>query len=205
MALLDSEIVRIKYELGYNTLTDSAAPYVGYTAIFDTVVQTWLDAGATTTSTTSVVASSAGSTTALTLDSATGFAAQARVSVDVGARQEDTFVQTVSGSTITVVLAKAHSGTYPVTVDGGESIIRECLRRIEEVKAPRGKMVSNIVDGQVAAVDEIKFFKSSNSVEQSAKELDRQLAIWRDELASALGVANMRGMRASAATSLSVY
>lgn len=202
MALLEGELNRIKYELGYSVLTDNAVPYVDIVAVFETVVQNWTHAGETTTSSTAVVAATT-TPTVLTLADATGFETHVRAVVDVGPRQEVATVQSVSGSTITLLLSNAHSGTYPVTVEGGESIVREILARIEETKNPRAGLLNNVVNGQVAKVDEVSFFKSSTEVGRSAKELDRQLAYWRNELSSVLGVPNVRDEGASA--TLSVY
>ena len=60
MALLDSEIARCKYELGYNVLTISAEPYIGVARVFELVIQPNLLAGAITTSSTAVTAVAAG-------------------------------------------------------------------------------------------------------------------------------------------------
>ncbi len=56
MALLDSEIARIKAELGYNLLTTGAVPYIGVTQVFEQVIQQNVLAGAKTTSATVVTA-----------------------------------------------------------------------------------------------------------------------------------------------------
>ena len=119
MALLDSEIARIKAELGYNLLTTGALPYIGITQVFEQVIQDNVLAGASTTSTTAVSAQSTPTPVGITLASATGFAAGVRVVLDVDDRQETATVQSMSGSVITVQLTGVHSGTYPVTVDGG--------------------------------------------------------------------------------------
>jgi hypothetical protein len=205
MALLTSEIQRIKYELGYPLLGSNADPYIGTVAVFDTVIQEWMQAGETTTSATTVVASAISAPVSLTLADATGFVAQTRISVDVGVRQESTFVQSVSGLVIACSLAKAHSGTYPVTVDGGESIVREILGRIVEANAPRSSLLTVVSSGeaQIKKVDDIEFFETKSSMSSSSRELDRQIAMWRDELAYALGVPNLRSEGCS--SSLSVY
>ena len=59
MALLTSELMRIRAELGYNALGVGAEPYVGITAVFDQIVKVYLNAGATTTSATAVTAADA--------------------------------------------------------------------------------------------------------------------------------------------------
>jgi|GEM_PF-1486072 hypothetical protein len=205
MALLTSEIQRIKYELGYPILDHNADPYLGTVSVFDTIIQEWTQAGETTTSATAVVASPASSTVSLTLADSTGFVAQTRISVDVGVRQESTFVQSVSGLVIVCALTKAHSGTYPVTVDGGEAIVREILGRIVEANSPRSSLLLDLSTGeaQIKKVDDIEFFEIKSSMSSSSRELDRQIAMWRDELAYALGVPNRRSEGCE--SSLSVY
>ena len=56
MALLTSEITRIKYELGFNVLSLGAEPYIGITQLFENVIQPYTLSGASTTSATAIVA-----------------------------------------------------------------------------------------------------------------------------------------------------
>lgn len=190
MALLDSEIARCKYELGYNLLTISAEPYIGVARVFELVIQPNLLAGATTTSATAVTAVAAGalaSPVTLTLASATGFTAGDRVVIDVDDRQETATVQNVVGSTITLLLSKTHSGTYPVTVERGESVVREILGRLRSIADKLGTNVAQ--QAGIRRVDEIEFFSGMMGVR---REMQRLQDYWRNELASALGVRNMR-------------
>lgn len=198
MALLDSEVARIKAELGYSLLPIQT-PYMGTTAIFEQVIQVWLDGGASTTSSTTVEAASAPTPVTLTLASGTGFESGARVVVDVDERQETVTAQNFSGVSLAVQLQKAHSGTYPVTVEGGESIVREILRNIATVK--RG-IAESMGEGAVKRVDELEFYNSGSS---TAGSLESQLTYWRNELAAALGVPNMWARAASGAQRLAVY
>ncbi|HEY3495276.1 MAG TPA: hypothetical protein VGK73_11345 [Polyangiaceae bacterium] len=185
MALLDSEVARIKAELGYNLLTTGAVPYIGVTQVFEQVIQENVLAGATTTSSTSVTAASSPTPVTLTLASVTGFTAGDRAVVDVDTRQELATVQAVGVSSITLLLSKAHTGTYPVTVEGGESLVRECLRRIIDVKTSLG---SSQGEGALKKVDEIEFYQTGSSLFGT---LGNQLMFWRNELAAALGVPNL--------------
>lgn len=190
MALLDSEIARCKYELGYNLLTISAEPYIGVARVFELVIQPNLLAGATTTSATAVTAVAAGalaSPVTLTLGSVTGFSAGDRVVVDVDDRQETATVQSVAGSTITVLLTKTHSGTYPVTVERGETVVREILARLRGIADKLGTSAAQQIG--IKQVDEIEFFGGMHGVRY---ELTRLQSYWRNELASALGVMNLR-------------
>lgn len=185
MALLDSEIARIKAELGYNLLTTGAVPYIGVTQVFEQVIQENVTSGATTTSSTSVTAASSPTPVTLTLASVTGFTAGDRAVVDVDTRQELATVQAVGVSSITLLLSKAHTGTYPVTVEGGESLVRECLRRIIDVKT---SLASSQGEGALKKVDEIEFYQTGSSLFGT---LGNQLMFWRNELAAALGVPNL--------------
>lgn len=201
MALLDSEIARCKYELGYNVLAIGAEPYIGVARVFELVIQPNVLEGAKTTSATAVTAVAAGalaSPVTLTLASATGFAAGDRVVVDVDSRQEAATVQSVAGSTITVLLSKAHTGTYPVTVERGESIVREILGRLRDIADKLGSTVVQQVG--IKQVDEIEFF--GGNAYSVRREMQRMQDYWRNELASALGVENLRSNGAGSAVAV---
>lgn len=190
MALLDSEIARCKYELGYNVLTISAEPYIGVARVFELVIQPNLLAGAITTSSTAVTAVAAGALAnpvTLTLASVTGFSVGDRVTVDVDDRQESAMIQAIAGSTITLLLTKTHSGTYTLTVERGESIVREILARLRSIADKLG--TAALQQAGIAKVDEIEFFSGMQGVRYEMQKLQ---TYWRNELASALGVRNLR-------------
>lgn len=199
MALLDSEVARIKAELGYNVLDIGAEPYIGVAAIFSQVIQPYLSGGAVTTSSTAVTAASSPTPVVLTLASATGFAAGARVVIDVDDRQEVATIQSLSGAFATVQLSKAHSGTYPVTVDGGESIVRELLGLIRGVKA---EMAQTFGTGSIKKVDEVEFYSTGGT---AFGALGVQLSAWREELAAVLGIQSMWARKRQGAQRLAVY
>jgi hypothetical protein len=200
VALLDSEIARIKHELGYNVLTNSAMPYVDVVAVFENVIQSYVQAGASTTSATAVTAASVATPVTLTLASGTGFASGARVVIDVDDRQEVVTAQLVSGASLTVMLVKAHTGTYPVTVEGGESMVREVLGRLRTVG---DKLANAATKAGIKRVDEIEFFGSSSSGMSGVfRELTRQRDSWRDELAALLGIQRLNGGAGGATVSL---
>lgn len=211
MALLTSELTELRVALGYNALGVNAEPYVEYHAIFDRVVSEYLQAGATTTSSTTVTASTNGATSpvTLTLTSATGFTAGDRVVVDVDARQEEATIQNVSGSTITALLKLAHTGTYPVTVDGGETIVRRLLRRIRAVQdqLASSSTLKSAGSGGLAQVDEIKWHASGALGWSSTPmgSLSKELMRLRDELASALGVQNLFRVRRGYGLTMTMY
>lgn len=200
MALSTAEITRIRYELGYNVLAAGASGYVSVVEIFNQVVQTYCSAGATTTSATAVVAATTPTPVALTLASATGFAAGDRVWVDVDDRQETATVQSLAGAVATLLLSKAHSGTYPVTVDGGEGVVREILAKIKAVSDAQGDV--GLTSAGLKQVDEIQFYGSEKGSAVMV-ELNAQREHWRRELASALGVTYLREARRGSAGTLS--
>lgn len=191
MELLTSELRRIREELGYNVLNAGAEPYISVYAVFDQVIAVYMQGGASTTSSTTVTAASTATPVTLTLASATGFTAGDKVAIDVDDRYEQAHVQAVSGSTITVLLSLAHSGTYPVTVEGGEMIVREILREIAKVK---GKISNAASTAGLKRADEVEWYpgKKGNGPFDA---LMRMLDFWRDELATTLGVQNLRKAR----------
>lgn len=193
MALLQSELLRIRYELGYNTLTIGADPYISYSAVFDAVIVPYLSAGATTTSSTSVASSTTPTPVALTLADATGFHAGDVVIVDVDSRQERAVIESLSGSVARVLLSKAHATSYPVTVEGGEAIVRSILSKLYDVEE---KIVaaSKTAGLKSAGRNAVSWYggNEGGSVLSSLSSIQMH---WRDQLASALGVANMWRMR----------
>lgn len=194
MALTTAELARIKYELGYNLLAVGAEPYIGVTQLFTQVIQPFVETGAATTSSTAVVAVAAGSPAAIvamTLASATGFAAGDRIVVDVEDAQEITTVRSISGAIVSVFLSKAHPGTYPVTVEGGEMIVRQILTQLRRFSEPRGFLAKAANSAGIKKVDEVEFFDRVGM--SRSRELRREQVYWRDELASALGCINRRG------------
>ena len=200
MALSTSEIQRIKAELGWNLLSTGAEPYIGTAMVFEQVIAVYLTAGAATTSATTVAAADAPTSRAITLTSVTGFAEGNRIWLDVDDRGESATIQSLVGAVATVVLSKPHSGTYPVYVDGGESIVRELLSRIKAVKDELGGIFG---EGAIKKVDEVEFYQTGMT---SFGSTARALMFWRDELASALGNITLNRWRSrSGGGSMSVY
>jgi hypothetical protein len=201
VALLDSEIQRIRYELGYTVMGVNAEPYVEYFGAIDRIVQLYLNAGATTTSSTTVAVADTLTQRTLTLASATGFVAGATVYIDVLPQQERATIQSVSGSTIVMYLQNAHFGSYPVTVDGGEAIIREKLAQLYNIDA---KISAALNTAGLKQVDDIHFFGGTTATSQAVM-LSQLRDMRRDELASALGLANMHRVRKGQGNCVSVY
>ena len=194
MALLDSEVQRIRAELGYNTMGVQAEPYITTTAIFNSVIQNYITAGVKTTSSSPVPAQAVQTPTSIVVADATGIHAGDMLVVDVDARQEKATVVILSGSTVTLQLALAHSGTYPVTVEGGESIVREILRQLMTLRlggagGKLGAMAATMRTAGIKKVDDVEFFGggSGGGIDQVTQTM-RLIEYWRDELAATLGV-----------------
>lgn len=203
MSLLQSEVTRIRAELGYHVLTVDAEPYISYISLFDQIIQPYLSSGATTTSTTVVPAATTPTPVTLTLASATGFDAGSRVVIDVDSRQETATIQSVSGSAITVLLSGVHGGgglSYPVTVEGGETLVRETLRQISLAREQRSKSGGRGALKEV--IGDVSWYDTGKSAFESSTS---EIMALRDELAALLGVANMWRVRSAGCSSLSVY
>jgi len=201
VALLDSEIQRIRFELGYTVLGVNSEPYVEYFGTIDRIVALYLNAGATTTSSTTVAASDTLTQRTLTLANATKFVAGATIYVDVLPQQERAVVQSISGSNVVVYLQKDHVGSYPVTVDGGESIIREKLAQLYAIDE---KISAALNTAGLKRVDDIEFYGGTKATSQAVM-LSQLRDMRRDELASALGVANLHRLRRGGSQSFSIY
>lgn len=207
MALTTSELARVRAELGYNTLSAGAEPYISYVAVFDVVIKTYMQGGASTTSSTTVAAAATPTAVTLTLASATGFTAGDRVVIDVDSLQESATIRSVSGSTISVLLSLAHTGTYPVTVEGGESMVRALLQRIDALKDQFSQVVQT---AGLKRAEDIEWYQASagnNKAGGSAQlaALFAQRDYYRDELASLLGVTNMWRLKEGAGSNVVLW
>ncbi len=190
MSLSDAEIARIKYHLGYNVLTIGSEPYVGHVSLFDQVIQPYATGGARTTSSTAVAAANDPTSATLVLANATDFVAGDVVIVDVDSRQERATIQNLSGSNLTVLLSLAHSGTYPVAVEGPEALVRSVLQKTEQAW---NELNTATLSAGVKQLDNggIEWFPSRDGGLMSS--LRGALNHWRNELASLLGIVRLNG------------
>lgn len=213
MALTDSEVARIKYELGYNVLAVGAEPYIGVVAMFEQVIQPYTTGGASTTSSTPVTAATSPTPQTLTLASATGFATGNVIIVDVDSRQERATIQNLSGASATVLLSLAHTGTYPVVVEGGESVIRDILRELRLIASGMNGSAGVMTTMQsrlgLKRVDDVEFFGGGNTLaSQGVDPLTQIIQLreyWRDELARVLGVVRLNAKSSSGGSDIGVY
>jgi hypothetical protein len=197
MALLQSEVIRIRAELGYNVMGLQALPYIGITTIFDSVIQQYITSGATTSSLSPVTASRIPAPQTIQVANADGIHVGDCLVIDVDHRQESATVQHVSGLAVTLMLALQHGpGPYPVTVEGGETIVREKLRELKALQlggigGTAGAMSRLKTRLGLKKVDDVEFFGGNGLMSQGEspqKQLVAMIDILRDELASILGV-----------------
>jgi hypothetical protein len=172
------------------------------TQIFSQVIKQNVSTGAATTSATTVTAASTPTPISLTLALATGFAQGNRVVIDVDSLEELATVRSITGSAISVILTKAHSGTYPVAVECGETIVRRLLARIRETKA---KLASQFGSGALKKVDEVEFYQVAGNL-SAYGVLSQNLMDWRRQLGFALGFRTMPWeLYAGGSQQMSVY
>jgi len=187
MALTDPEIRRIKYELGANVLSFDSAPYIGTAQVFENVIQQNVLSGAETTSATAVTAATTPTPATLVLASATGFATGDKVIIDVDSRRESATIGNLAGTSMTVLLGNAHSGTYPVVVESGETIVRDILHALVAIGEKLGLDADGIAISAagIKRVDEIWF---KDGVGQTPhRELLKVQDYWRTRLGIAVG------------------
>lgn len=192
MPLTSGELDRIRAETGYNVLGVGAEPYIGVQALFSQVIQPYLREGADTTSSTSVTAAASGAFVTLTVASATGISLHERIAVDVDDYLEMATVRSVSGTSVGVILKKAHAGTYPVTVDGGLQQVRECLSALYLIHQRIHGLEGT---GGLKQVDEIQWYDAKGKTQLEI--LSSQLDHWRDELAARLGICRIKPGRSN--------
>ena len=138
----------------------------------------------------------------LVLVSGTNFAAGQRVVIDVDDRQEVVTAQNVSGASLTALLTLAHSGTYPVTVEGGETLIREQLTRLRAINT---QITAAASTAGIKQVDVIHSYGGGSAGVSQIDVLYKQRDRASDELASLVGVQNMHRARRSGGQTLAVY
>jgi hypothetical protein len=180
--LTSGELDRVRAELGYNVLDVGAEPYIGVQAYFSQVLKPYLREGLETSTSTAVAENAAGSLVNLLLVDVTGLTLRSRIVVDVDDFLEAATVRAISGSTITVLLKKAHVGTYPISVDAGLQIVRECLAALFRVQQLIDELEG---EGAIKKVDEVEFYDASGRTRLQL--LEDQQRHWRRRLSSAIG------------------
>lgn len=193
MGFNQSELWRIRRELGYPAVTIGALPYIDIVSIFEQVILPYTESGADTISTTVVDATSVPTLVRLDLQSAVGFNAYDKVFVDVDGMQEYATVQSADTTSIVLALQKAHgdAGSYPVIVDGGVAQARNLLRLIDTLTDQFQKAARRA--GVKKVDNEIEFFESKKTGGSTMfDDLRMQREDARKELASVLGLQYLR-------------
>lgn len=145
--LLASELVEIKKHLGYHLISSQGEPYIGFVAIFELIIQPFLATGPLTTSTTTVIKSGGMPTsTALTLASVAGITPGTVLVVDVDSLAETCTVQSVTGSTVQVLLGKPHQGTYPVVIQS-TGVMTSSSTSVAAIVQPPTQVQLTVADG----------------------------------------------------------
>lgn len=200
--LTTDEMARVRAELFDNVLGVGAVPWIDVRSIYD-VIRDNVSSSSTAATTSSTTVSTAGATT-LTLASVTGLASGTRVVLDVDASREVVTVRAVSGSTVSVICAKTHSGTYPVEIESALTIVRGLLADLETLDQQERLMVPQ---AGVKIVDEIEFFGATEGGVQQSLTARRNAL--RQRLASATGLTGiLRDLAARArggVSSMEVY
>lgn len=206
MAFTTAELWAIKAEVGWSLLQTGATAYVGVSQLLDLVVNTNIDDEVSTTCTlgTAIAAASSPTPQTLPLADASSFSAGAEVYIDIDDRMERVRIQSLSGSDIVVLLSKAHSGTFPVSLFGPIPLVRELLHKIRGLKE---RMGSTYGEGVLKKVDELEWFApGGNTSSTSFSLMADQLSFWRSELCAALALPNMWDKRSGRCTnSMTVY
>lgn len=200
--LTTDEMARVRAELFDNVLGVGAVPWIDVRSIYD-VIRDNVSSSSTAATHSPTAVSTAGPTT-LTLASVTGLASGTRVVLDVDASREVVTVRAVSGSTVSVICAKTHSGTYPVEVESALTIVRGLLADLEALDQQERLMVPQ---AGVKIVDEIEFFGAAEGGVQQSLTARRNAL--RQRLASATGLTGiLRDLAARArggVSSMEVY
>jgi hypothetical protein len=198
MALSESELARIRAEL-LDQVTDAAAePYLGFRSIY-AVIQDNVSASATAATTSSTSVSTLGATT-ITVASATGIAAAERVVLDADRQRETVTVRNVSGSVLSVVCQKTHSGTYPVEIESPLTIVRGLLQDLSDLDVHEQASFASL---GLKRVDEVEWSDAGIRV-----AIESQRSMLRKRLAAVCGLsaiyqANLA--RLAGATTFEVY
>lgn len=200
--LSQADLQRIKFELGFNMLTVGAEPYLGITRYFEQIVQSFINSGVLTSSSTVVAASpTVPAAVSLTLTSPTGgaqppgaLAVLDHVIVDVDAAQEFATVMSITSNSITVQLSKAHGagGAYPIEQEGGEALVRIHLNYLRKIADRIQRFGAR---AGIKKTDEVEFFGGSrgrSSEDSGFKTLGQMQTHFRRELCMLLfGVGNI--------------
>lgn len=180
--LTDDELDRLRAELLEHLLDIGAEPYYSHMRVF-TLVQTYVTSSSTAGTTSATTVASAGPAV-LTLALITGIAAMDRVQIDCDDSRETVTVRAVSGSTISVICRKTHSGTYPVEKESSLTLVRGVLSDLARVESEINEVTAT---GGLKQVDEV-IWKDGPSPVREVSEARHML---RSRLAHLVGLSQL--------------
>lgn len=182
-----ADLARIKVELHDTIVSIAALAYIDVRSIYDTVIGVYVTSSDTDPTSSSTAVTATGATT-LTLGSVSGISAGTKIVLDVDDAREVVTVRSVSGSTVSVICRRLHSGTYPVEIESPLTIVRGILADLTTLSLTRRTSFST---AGVKSVDgEIEFFgagEGGSALVSVAAERERL----RYELGEALGLAHI--------------
>ena len=184
--LTDDDMADVRRVLGDNLLSTGASPYFGIMKLWD-VIRDNVSSSSTAAATSSSTTVSASGPTTLTLASVTGLAVGQRLMVDSDQQREVCTIRAISGSTVSVVCTRTHSGTYPVEIVSPLAIVRGLIaddwaleQRVRDAWGSAG----------LKQVDEVAWFSAQEGGSVDAALSRAKVAHgWR--LAQACGVAGI--------------
>lgn len=182
--LTADEMARIKSELDDNVADYGAQPYLDVRAVYDVIRDHVVSSSvAPTTSSTAITA--AGPTT-ITLASATDYAAGQRVVIDCDDAREVVTIRSLTGAVASIVATKTHSGTYPVEVESGLTIVRGILSDLITLDTQARAQIGSALG--LKRVDEVEWNTDGGGI---IAAFASQRVMLRRRLASATGLASL--------------
>jgi hypothetical protein len=195
--LTEDELARIRAEVYDNVLDAGATVYFPVRSLYDVIRTNVVSSSVSATSSTTTV-SAAGPTT-LTLASVTGLTAGQKVQIDCDGLRETVTVRAISGSTISVICNKLHSGTYPVEIESPLTIVRGVLSDLALIES--GAALSSLDSLGLKQVDEVVFRDDLDLTAAVEKARD----VLRKRLASLCGIASILQSAKSRGATFEVY
>lgn len=178
--LTDDEMQRIRAELGDNLLNANASLYFDIRSMYSVIRDNVLSSSVAATSSSTTI-SAAGPTT-LTVASATGLVAGMKIQLDSDSQRETVSIRNVSGTTLSVICKKTHSGTYPVEVESALTLVRSVLSDLAAIE--QGAALDALDSLGLQQVDEV-IWRSDQSVIDA---VDKARMSLRVRLASMCGI-----------------
>lgn len=193
--LTADEMARVRAECLDNVLSLGAEPYLSVRAIYDVIRQN-VESSSVAATTSSTAVTAAGPTT-LTLASASGLVAGYKVQLDVDGQRETCTIRSVSGSTISVVCRKTHSGTYPVEIESALTLVRGVLSDLASLE--QVTTLDSLTSLGLRKVDEVEWADGGVTA-----HVERARRVLRARLASLCGLTGIV-RAASGGTHFEVY